>query len=129
MEQIKGDEVNKVKKIQNELKQIKKKYEMLQNDFELMTVNNEHLKTLIYEKDSKEQKPTSNGGMSLPQQVNKQSTFDKLVNKSEIVLELKAINKPILTKQETIKPKIQETKTESVIVNSSFKSTGNDCLS
>jgi hypothetical protein len=57
-EEMKSDESNKVKKLQTELDILKNKYFSLKQDFELMTLNNNELKTNIY--NLKERSKSSN---------------------------------------------------------------------
>jgi hypothetical protein len=47
-EELKSDDSNKVKRLQTELDVLKTKYYSLKQDFELMTLNNNELKTNIY---------------------------------------------------------------------------------
>lgn len=59
-EEMKSDESNKVKKLQNELDILKTKYFSLKQDFELMTLNNNELKTSIYNLKEKSKSSTEN---------------------------------------------------------------------
>ena len=51
LELIKGEEFNLNKKLQSELKQVKKNYQILKHDLEILDANNSHLKSLIHQKD------------------------------------------------------------------------------
>jgi len=109
-EEIKGDEL---KKSQYELKQIRKKFEMLQNDFDLMNINNAQLKNIIYS-----MKNSTNSS---------KKEFENLVTSLEILLDIKSIPKKMIDIEEKTEPVIiikeiekAEKKKESLNINSPF---------
>lgn len=68
-EDSKVDETAKIKKLQHELDNIKTKYYSLKQDFELMSLNNNELKTTIYSLQEKNK---------TPQQIDQEKVIEEL---------------------------------------------------
>ena len=87
-EDYKSDDTSKVKKLQHELDVLKTKYYSLKQDFELMTLNNNELKTNIYNLKEKNKTP-------------------ELIEQEKILVELKEENKTLTRKIQILLEKIE----------------------